>query len=555
MTLVLDTTIRITLILTGALAATWLLRNRSAALRHWVLALAVLSTGLMPLLQTVAPAWELPFDVRPQNRPVAAQTADPTAQSPGSVSIAHSVTLPRTPIEAPRSVTLTRAALWIWAAGTAVSFGVLVLALARLSRLASRARVVSDAGWKELAGRIASGYALRRRLQLLQSPHPGMLATWGLLRPRVMLPAGADAWPDDRRRVVLAHELAHVQRGDWAVQIAAECLRAIFWFHPIVWITCRQLREHAERACDDLVLRGGVEGTEYATHLMELARASRGVWSPATAMAHTPRLEGRIRAMLDTRLNRVPPSRSLRAAVAVAAALVTTVSAGCNARAQQLGSLSGSVVDPSDRPVPNATLVLTNAATQAKFEVRTDASGRYEFVGLPPGEYVFENRAMGFQRAIGRLPITGAHAWPVKLQLGSVMETIHVLAGTGEPAPGQHVPDQRILDRRDQKRDPADCVATAAGGAVRAPYSLVRVNPRYPPHLAGVEGTVTLDAVLGSDGTVRDIRPSSGGTPAHPELEAAAIDAVRQWEFDPTLLNCVPVDVRMTVTVDFKSRR
>ena len=60
--------------------------------------------------------------------------------------------------------------------------------------------------------------------------------TWGWRRARILLPAVAEEWSDDQIRIVLAHELAHIARGDWAAQLAAEVLRAIYWFNPVLWI-------------------------------------------------------------------------------------------------------------------------------------------------------------------------------------------------------------------------------------------------------------------------------------------------------------------------------
>ncbi len=106
-----------------------------------------------------------------------------------------------------------------------------------------------------------------------QSDHPSLLVTWGLARPKVILPSSADEWSDDRARVVMSHELAHIRRGDWIVQLSAELLRAFYWFNPLMWIACRRLRLESEHACDDEVMSRGVEGSDYATHLIELARA------------------------------------------------------------------------------------------------------------------------------------------------------------------------------------------------------------------------------------------------------------------------------------------
>ena len=140
-------------------------------------------------------------------------------------------------------------------------------------------------------------------MTLLQSTHPSLLVTWGLARPKVILPAAADAWTDARARVVLSHELAHIRRGDWIVQLSAELLRAFYWFNPLLWIACRRLRLESEHACDDEVMSRGVEGTDYATHLIELARAlnqRRHMWFPAPAMARPSSLERRVRAMLNS---------------------------------------------------------------------------------------------------------------------------------------------------------------------------------------------------------------------------------------------------------------
>ena len=76
--------------------------------------------------------------------------------------------------------------------------------------------------------------------------------------------------------VVLRHELAHVRRHDWIVQLLAEAARAVCWFNPLMWLACARLRREGEQACDDIVLAGGVEAPAYATHLLDLAPALPG---------------------------------------------------------------------------------------------------------------------------------------------------------------------------------------------------------------------------------------------------------------------------------------
>ena len=88
------------------------------------------------------------------------------------------------------------------------------------------------------------------------------------------------------------------------------------------------------------------------------------------------------------------------------------------------------------------------------------------------------------------------------------------------------------------------------------PMKVIDVKPVYPEQMraSGDDAVVILDAVIGTDGMVRDIEPAAGGS-ASPEFESAAIEAVRQWEFTPTYLNCTPIDVHMQATIRFVAKR
>jgi TonB family protein len=87
------------------------------------------------------------------------------------------------------------------------------------------------------------------------------------------------------------------------------------------------------------------------------------------------------------------------------------------------------------------------------------------------------------------------------------------------------------------------------GGAVKPPKKVVDVQPVYPEDAkaAGLEGYVILDIVIGEDGSVIE----AGVMRSIPALDSAAIDAVRQWQFEPTLLNGEPVEIEMTVSIKF----
>ena len=105
----------------------------------------------------------------------------------------------------------------------------------------------------------------------------------------------------------------------------------------------------------------------------------------------------------------------------------------------------------------------------------------------------------------------------------------------------------------------AECSALAASGPIRVdgqrikpPIRLVNVNPVYPEEAraARIEGVVILEITIGKDGSVASARVLR----SIPELDQAAIDAVLQWVYEPTLLNGEPIDVKSIVTINFTLR-
>jgi TonB family protein len=564
--LLIDSALRVTVILGVALGVTALLRRRSAALRHLVLALAMINALLMPLTTFMAPAWR-PDVVDRMMRSVQTATlpaTGPEASAAGDVATSESLRLPvpSSSATARNYAAQSRIIMFIWIAGVIVFAGILLIGLARLRWLALRSRRLSteDAGGEgalaSIFDEIASAQGETRQVALLRNDRARLLVTWGFFRPRVMFPAAASQWSEERLRVVISHELAHVRRGDWSTQLAAELLRAVFWFNPLVWIACRRLRAESELACDDEVINGGIEGVDYAGHLLDLARvlnSPRQTWLSAPAMARASSLEGRISAMLNARLNRHPVSSAARIVTGTLVLMLTLVVAGF--AQSTFYSFSGVVVDSTDRVVPGAELTLTNAASGARYAIKSDASGRFEFVGLPSGDYGVEVQQMGFKPAKQKVAIASSNVTNgrIALQVGQVHETISV-AGSGS-APGTVASRQGydaagVVAARQKVLTGCKPNATNAGGDITPPKKLVHVAPLYPEGLsaANIGGTVTMEALIDTEGDVQDVTVV---TAPDPGLATAATESVKQWKYTSTLLNCAPVDVRMGVTVTF----
>lgn len=132
--------------------------------------------------------------------------------------------------------------------------------------------------------------------------------TWGLVRPKIALPAESETWIEPQFRSVVLHEEAHIRRNDWAVSVAFRFVTAIYWFNPLVWALQALFEQDSERAADDCVLAEGLDAPEYAERILAVAQAlqPRSGRLPAVTMARTKRLKGRLRAILSSKTPRGP---------------------------------------------------------------------------------------------------------------------------------------------------------------------------------------------------------------------------------------------------------
>jgi TonB family protein len=544
--------LKVSVILSLALAISAALRAQSAALRHWVLSVGVVCAVTTPVFVSIAPTWRAPLGVlvakRAEQVPLVVPVND-IAQSENSATMLASS---NTATTTARGVTTAQLLASIWIAGAAVTCAAFLVGLARLSWIRSRARRVRDGAWPTLAREIAGALGIRRRVTLLQSDHPSLLFTWGHFRPIVILPRDASAWSDDRAHIVLCHELAHIRRGDWLVLILAGLLRSAYWFNPLTWLIGKRLRDESERACDDEVMNQGVEGSEYASELLALARilnAERPGWVAAPGMARRSSLERRVTAMVNREVNRQPVGRIPRVLILATIVALAVAVGGFTAAAQTFASYGGSVVDPTGSVVPGVTLSMLNTQSGQKYEITSSDVGSFEFVGLTAGEYELQTFVAGFRTRKSAVTIGSKNVRnDIRLEVGSLEETITVV-DRGEPrADNLHA----SVGKGIRPEKPA-CVVKPTGGFLAQPRKIADSRPVYP-RSGGVpkaDGVVVLDAFIGTDGTVTDAHAVDPAV--DPDLAGAAIEAVKLWRYTPTLLNCVPIDVQMKVTVNFRT--
>jgi len=318
----------VVLALAGGLCLIW--RRASAAARHLIWFLAVASLPFLPLLSSVLPSWNKPLwsvstglvsgnqvslalELVPSAEPA---TPRPEAgPMPADAAYAGDHQNRRNQLFAAHfSQSWLPLGFTVWSGGIMLALGYLGFGQFQLGKISRKARRLAGGDWTHLLRETCETLRLRRPVILLQSSDHIMPLTWGWLRPVVLLPAEAAQWPVERRRIVLLHELAHVKRWDCLTQFTAKIVCAFYWFNPLAWLAARRMCIERERACDDLVLYAGCKASDYAGHLVEIAKNFRPVPQVAAiAMARSSQLEGRITAIVDASRN-----RRLRLATAMA---------------------------------------------------------------------------------------------------------------------------------------------------------------------------------------------------------------------------------------------
>jgi beta-lactamase regulating signal transducer with metallopeptidase domain len=343
----LDAALKSVAVVLLAVAVAAVLAWASAAWRHLVWCLSMVSLLLLPVMSLALPDWRVAWlpqwTAKPTQLAAIWQTdlaqADRAAPLDSATiilppSAAVSETRPdKEPTNLPPATLETtsppRSRMpWLaiaWPAGGLLALVPLAIGLWQLVGLHRRSQVIGDHRWLTLLDELRRELSVRRNVQLRQSESALAPLTWGALRPVLVVPVEAGSWTDERRRLVLLHELAHVRRWDWLTQLVAHVACAVYWFNPLVWLAARQMRIERERACDDIVLASGARPSDYARELLALAAglsASQVSTLVAVPMAGRRLLDDRLHGILDSRRRRAALSRSaicLGAALAAAA--------------------------------------------------------------------------------------------------------------------------------------------------------------------------------------------------------------------------------------------
>ncbi|HEX8621767.1 MAG TPA: M56 family metallopeptidase [Allosphingosinicella sp.] len=296
----------------AALLLLALLKARTAGERSWIAHAGLLATLLLPAAIVLLPNWQVDAPA------VFAASGPATAAAAGDAGPA-----PRAVASAP-AVDLWALSVWLYAVPAILLLLATFVAVLRLFAIRRRANVMVEPAWLSALAHAQQRMGFKHGTALLVSDELTSPVSWGLLRPIILLNDGAVRARGDAEAII-AHELAHVARLDWAKLLLARAATALFWFNPLVWILARHCHQLREEAADDTVLRSEVRETEYAALLVSAARHENNAMLLAAHGVAPGRdsLKRRVTRILDKTLSRAPAKAGWIAICSTGAILIS----------------------------------------------------------------------------------------------------------------------------------------------------------------------------------------------------------------------------------------
>lgn len=579
------------LILAGAaLVYVFRLKAPTVLLAFWQALLAVCL--LLPLIQP----WRTPQPAAPALTSTTVLTSAPILPDSGVVWPV-SASLPARPMPFPTYETI----VVILGAGVGLRFVWLAIGMVRLRRYRNKSRrlavlpeVIREIQWQ-----------VGVSPEIFLSKEIDTPVTYGLHKPAVLFPESFIKMEANLQRPIACHELLHVQRRDWVYIVVEEILRSVFWFHPAVRWALGRIHLSREQVVDREVLRVTHERGHYLESLLHIASLrGRPAAVPAPLLLKERHLVQRVALMLKE--SKMTRSRLILSLVSIAALLLWT-----GTFAAGVFPLTGSPRVESMAPAPPAAapIVMTNAPEPLKkqqqepIRVGNEVQASkliYKVLPVYP-ELAKRARVEGVvtlqvttneDGTVADIKILRAHPllsqpaidavkqWrysptllngvpvPVQAYVDVEFKLSDTSAGTEQPplsvgiiggnpagVTSGAVAGAILSGSSPQSTNPAPPLPRRVepmriGGTVLESRILYKVDPVYPQLAkdARVEAVVILEANVDEQGNVSGVRVLQ----SHPLLEQAAIDAVKQWRYQPTLLNGQPVPVVGTVTVEFR---
>jgi TonB family protein len=369
----------------------------------------------------------------------------------------------------------------------------------------------------------------------------GLPAVIGLLRQRIVLPADAmHRYDAAQRDLMLAHERAHIARGDLVANAIAAALRCLFWFNPLMHFAATRFRHDQELACDAQVVRQHPDARRAYGEAMLKTQLARGVLPLGCHWAQTHPLRERIEMLKQ------PMQSMRRRALGRATAVALLLATGYAAWAAQPSQPSISTVPAGKIAADIALRVDEGEPVQLRAIV--DAGVPFSVEARQHGKhYVLASTVV-------RTQIGGNSVLSMKMRLaedGKVLTEPGIAVENGKSAQihvGEETAD--TAGRTTFKGVRLDIVLTDSMPVAVGPLSMPA--PVYPVDVLeqGVNGRVVMIVDVAMDGSVSAIKVDRSA--GDQRLDAAALEAVGKWKFKPLVKDGKPVPSQVRVPVEFE---
>jgi TonB family protein len=352
---------------------------------------------------------------------------------------------------------------------------------------------------------------------------------------------------------VACHELIHVRRRDWLITIVEETYASLVWFHPAIWWLIAQARLSCEQLVDARVVGITDDREPYIHALLQIAGARPSLdLAPASLFLRRRHLAHRMHSLTTEAL---PMSKRQLFVSCISMLLILAVAGWGAIVSFPLTALAeappAEVQDDGFVVRQNATVYYPREAIETGLEGEVVVELTFNTGGTIVDSRVLSGpdalRRAAIQTAIGgTYTVTGNRTLQVIVEFALENIPTGVAGGrglrggpAGAPPPPPPPPPA-----------PGDRLRVSAG--VSSANLIQQVPPVYPPlaRQARIQGLVIVEATIDPAGNVSSARVVSG----HPLLAAAAVEAVLQWKYRPTLLNGAPIAVVTTANVTFSLR-
>ncbi|HEY3406483.1 MAG TPA: M56 family metallopeptidase [Ohtaekwangia sp.] len=212
--------------------------------------------------------------------------------------------------------------------------------------------------WNERTQELARQLIIKRIITLAESARVNTPLVLGYLKPVIILPAGMlSGLSSEQIEMIIMHELMHIRRHDYLVNIIQMILESIFFFNPFVWILSGELRKEREHCCDDAVVRQHPNALAYVSALAQLEEVRMNNINPALGFAQNKnRLLNRIKRLMENSVKNYSAQSRIIPAVLLVTGLIC---------ASWL-TISKGIDEPENNVVNNATLSLQDTSIHTK---------------------------------------------------------------------------------------------------------------------------------------------------------------------------------------------